>query len=79
MCTESSGGWYLIKLIRTSSSSRILFKHTMQELEVLRNTHSPTVKIVVEFCSGDEEVSIDIQVHSICAVQAGIIVDNVTP
>jgi len=68
----------LSKLMRTSVLPRRL-KHTMQEFCVLRNIHSPAFEVVVHFRRGDEEASVDVQMHGMCAVQTSVVVDNVAP
>lgn len=65
------------RLIKTSR--RILFEHTMQELCVLRDIHSPTFEVEVHFRSSDQKASVDVRMHGMYTVQASVIVDNVVP
>lgn len=51
----------------------------MQELSVLRNIYSPTLKVVVHLCSGNEEVPVDVQMHGMYTIQGGIVVYDVAP
>jgi len=62
-----------------SSISDMNQKHTKDKGDVLAHVNPPALNIIVHFCSRDQEILINVLVHSVAIIEVHIGEDDMAP